>query len=118
MQQPTTTARSRQRQRPNPGPAADPSRRPPTPRVMPGEPARMADLRRVGDPGECLPGAPRFSGTAIEVAVAHRDRPLPPLPASVPAAVAGFVERLTAKDPAVRPASAAEVAASAAQLRD
>lgn len=67
---------------------------------------------------ECLTGAPPFAGTAIEVALAHRDRPLPPLPASVPAAVAGFVESLTAKDPAFRPASAAEVAASAAQLRD
>jgi len=67
---------------------------------------------------ECLNGAPPFSGTAIEVAVAHRDRPLPPLPAYVPAAVADFVEHLTAKDPAVRPASAAEVAARAAQLRD
>lgn len=67
---------------------------------------------------ECLTGAPPFTGTAIEVAVAHRDRPLPPLPAFVPAAVAGFVGHLTAKDPAARPASAAEVAVSAAQLRD
>ena len=67
---------------------------------------------------ECLTGGPPFTGTAIEVAVAHRDIPLPPLPASVPAAVAGFVGYLTAKDPAVRPASAAQVAASAAQLRD
>jgi serine/threonine-protein kinase len=67
---------------------------------------------------ECLTGAPPFSGTAIEVAVAHRDRPLPPLPAYVPAAVAGFVAHLTAKDPAARPASAGAVAASAAQLRD
>jgi eukaryotic-like serine/threonine-protein kinase len=67
---------------------------------------------------ECLTGAPPFAGTAIEVAVAHRDRSLPPLPAGVPAAVAGFVADLTAKDPAVRPASAAEVAASAAYLRD
>jgi eukaryotic-like serine/threonine-protein kinase len=67
---------------------------------------------------ECLTGAPPFAGTAIEVAVAHRDRALPPLPASVQAAVAGFVADLTLKDPAVRPASAAEVAASAARLRD
>ncbi len=67
---------------------------------------------------ECLTGAPPFAGTAIEVALAHRDRPLPPLPASVPAAVAGFVADLTAKDPAVRPVSAAEVAARASQLRD
>jgi len=67
---------------------------------------------------ECLTGAPPFAGTAIEVAVAHRDRPLPPLPASVPAAVARFVASLTAKDPGRRPASAAEVAASAELLRD
>jgi hypothetical protein len=67
---------------------------------------------------ECLTGAPPFAGTAIEVAVAHRDRPLPPLPASVPAAVAGFVGDLTAKDPALRPPGAAEVAATAARLRD
>lgn len=67
---------------------------------------------------ECLTGAPPFAGTAIEVAVAHRDRALPPLPASVPAAVAGFVAGLTVKDPAARPASAAQVAASAARLRD
>lgn len=67
---------------------------------------------------ECLTGAPPFSGTAIEVALAHRDRTLPPLPVSVPAAVAGFVESLTVKDPSVRPASAARVAASAARLRD
>ena len=67
---------------------------------------------------ECLTGTPPFAGTAIEVALAHRDRPLPPLPASLPPAVAGFVADLTAKDPAVRPASAAEVAARASQLRD
>jgi eukaryotic-like serine/threonine-protein kinase len=35
---------------------------------------------------ECLAGAPPFPGGALEVAIAHRDRPLPPLPASVPAA--------------------------------
>lgn len=67
---------------------------------------------------ECLTGMPPFAGTAIEVAVAHRDRPLPPLPASVPPDVARFVADLTAKDPRRRPASAADVAAGAAQLRD
>jgi eukaryotic-like serine/threonine-protein kinase len=67
---------------------------------------------------ECLAGAPPFSGGALEVAIAHRDRPLPPLPASVPAGVVALVMLLTAKDPAWRPASAGEVALQAARLRD
>jgi eukaryotic-like serine/threonine-protein kinase len=67
---------------------------------------------------ECLAGSRPFSGGALEVAIAHRDRPLPPLPASVPAAVVAFVMMLTAKDPAWRPDSAAEVAHQAARLRD
>jgi eukaryotic-like serine/threonine-protein kinase len=36
---------------------------------------------------ECLAGAPPFSGGPLDVAIAHRDRPLPPLPASVPPGV-------------------------------
>ena len=32
---------------------------------------------------ECLAGTPPFRGTPLEVALAHRDRPLPPLPPSV-----------------------------------
>ena len=67
---------------------------------------------------ECLTGHPPFRGTPIEVVVAHRDRPLPPLPASVPAEVAALVTELTAKDPADRPASAGAVAQRAAGLRD
>ena len=67
---------------------------------------------------ECLTGKPPFAGTAIEVALAHRERPFPPLPASVPGAVAGFVGNLTAKDPADRPATAAQVAATASRLHD
>ncbi len=67
---------------------------------------------------ECLAGRAPFDGTAIEVALAHRERPFPPLPASVPAAVAGLVGDLSAKDPAGRPASAAEAAARARGLRD
>jgi eukaryotic-like serine/threonine-protein kinase len=67
---------------------------------------------------ECLAGSPPFSGGALDVAIAHRNRPLPPLPASVPADVAAFVLTLTAKDPAWRPGSAGEVADQAARLRD
>src|SRR5258707_75484 len=33
---------------------------------------------------ECLLGVPPFTGTPLEVASAHRERPVPPLPASVP----------------------------------
>jgi len=67
---------------------------------------------------ECLAGEPPFTGTPVEVAVAHRDRPLPPLPGAVPADVAGLVAELTAKDPRMRPRSAADVARRAGQLRD
>src|SRR5579859_3962697 len=67
---------------------------------------------------ECLAGARPFSGPPLEVAIAHRDRPLPPLPAWLPAEVAEFVMVLTAKDPALRPASAGLVADQARRLRD
>lgn len=67
---------------------------------------------------ECLTGAVPFAGAPLEIAAAHRYRSLPPLPPAVPAAVAALVTDLTAKDPAARPASAAEVAARAARLRD
>ncbi len=67
---------------------------------------------------ECLAGAPPFAGPQLEVALAHRDRPLPPLPDTVPVAVAALVDQLTAKDPAQRPESAGVVASQAAWLRD
>ncbi len=67
---------------------------------------------------ECLAGAPPFTGTMVEVALAHRDRPLPPLPPSVPPGVAALVMQLAAKDPAWRPGSAADVAVWAGRLRD
>jgi serine/threonine protein kinase len=67
---------------------------------------------------ECLAGSPPFSGGALDVALAHRNRPLPPLPASVPAEVVVFVMTLTAKDPRRRPRSAGEVARQAGGLRD
>lgn len=67
---------------------------------------------------ECLAGAPPFRGTPLEVALAHRDRPMPPLPPSVTVGVAALVMRLAAKDPARRPNDAAEVVVWAGLLRD
>jgi serine/threonine-protein kinase len=85
-----------------------------------GEPATPAsDLYSLGIVGyECLTGGPPFTGTAVEVALAHQHRPLPALPASVPAGVAALVTQLTAKDPKQRPASAAQAADQAGRLRD
>ena len=40
---------------------------------------------------ECLVGAPPFSGTGLEVALAHVNQPFPALPEYVPAGVATFV---------------------------
>ena len=67
---------------------------------------------------ECLAGAQPFTGKPLEVAASHRDLPLPPFPHAVPADVAQLVAELTAKNPAARPASAQEVAARAARLRE
>jgi eukaryotic-like serine/threonine-protein kinase len=67
---------------------------------------------------ECLAGTAPFAGSAVEVAIAHRDRPLPPLPGFVPAQVAALIGELTAKDPAERPATAGDLARRAAGLHD
>src|SRR6266568_6866241 len=97
-----------------------------------GTPAYLAPERAAGGPAtpasdlyslgvvayECLAGAPPFSGIALEVAAAHRQRPLPPLPSAVPEGMAALVAELTAKDPAARPASAGMVGARAGRLRD
>jgi serine/threonine-protein kinase len=65
---------------------------------------------------ECLTGARPFTRPAGEVSAAHLWRPIPPLPASVPAEVSLLVAALTARDPALRPRSAREVAERAAAL--
>jgi len=67
---------------------------------------------------ECLAGAPPFTGKPLDVACAHRDRVVPPLPPSVPVSVSALVMQLVAKDPAWRPGGAAEVARRAGRLRD
>jgi serine/threonine protein kinase len=67
---------------------------------------------------ECLTGVRPFEGTPIEIALAHGQRALPPLPRSVPAPVAVFVAELAARDPAARPPSARAASARAADLRD
>jgi serine/threonine protein kinase len=67
---------------------------------------------------ECLTGAPPFTGTGLEVALAHVNKPFPELPGYVPWQVAAFVFELTSKDPARRPPDAAAAAERAASLRD
>ncbi|MBO0832532.1 MAG: protein kinase [Actinobacteria bacterium] len=78
-----------------------------------------SDLYSLGIVGyECMAGAPPFRGMPFEVAAAHQQLPLPPLPPSVPAGAAQLVAELTAKDPARRPRSAGAVADQAAKVRD
>jgi serine/threonine-protein kinase len=64
---------------------------------------------------EALTGKRPFTGTPLEVALAHTQHDLPPLPASVPSGLADLVAALTARDPRARPAAAA-VAAQAGRL--
>jgi serine/threonine-protein kinase len=52
---------------------------------------------------ECLAGAPPFAGEPPDVARAHRDHLVPPLPGPVPADVSALVMQLLAKDPTGRP---------------
>ena len=56
------------------------------PERVTGAPATSAsDLYSLGIVAyQCLTGAPPFTGPALAVALAHRERPLPPLPASCP----------------------------------
>ena len=86
-------------------------------RAMGAQATAASDLYSLGIVAyECLAGAPPFTGSALEVALAHRERPLPPLPGRVPAEVAALVLELAAKDPAARPHSAGEVAVRAGEL--
>jgi serine/threonine-protein kinase len=87
-------------------------------RIAGAQAAPATDLYALGVVAyECLAGAPPFVGEPPDVACAHRDHPVPPLPGSVPADVSALVMQLVAKDPAWRPGSAAEVAQQAGQLR-
>jgi eukaryotic-like serine/threonine-protein kinase len=86
-------------------------------RAMGAQATAASDLYSLGIVAyECLAGAPPFTGVALAVALAHHERPLPPLPGHVPAEVAALVLQLTAKDPAARPHSAGDVAARAGAL--
>jgi serine/threonine protein kinase len=100
--------------------------------VLIGTPAYLAPERVAGHPAtpasdlyslgilahECLTGTRPYEGTPTEIALAHGQRALPPLPGHVPSAVAAFVADLTAREPAARPASARLASARAARLRD
>lgn len=84
--------------------------------ATPATPA--SDLYSLGVVGyECLIGARAFSRKTVK-APAQPGRPLPPLPRSVPAAVAGLIDDLTAGDPAKRPANAEKVSVRAGLLRN
>jgi serine/threonine-protein kinase len=87
-------------------------------RLAGAQAAPASDLYALGIVAyECLATAPPFVGEPQDVACAHRDHPVPPLPGSVPADVSALVMRLVAKDPARRPGSAGEVAQQAGRLR-
>jgi eukaryotic-like serine/threonine-protein kinase len=90
------------------------------PERLTGAPATAAaDLYSLGVVGyECLTGTVPFTGSAVEVAFAHQQRPLPPFPPAIPVGAADLIRELTAKDPAARPASAAVVAGRAGHVRE
>jgi eukaryotic-like serine/threonine-protein kinase len=95
------------------------------PERVSGRSATVAsDLYALGIVGyECLTGHPPFQGEPLQVALAHREQDLPALPPwclSQPGgpALAALIGRLTAKDPAGRPATAELVAREARHIRD
>ncbi|WP_169164132.1 serine/threonine-protein kinase [Cellulomonas taurus] len=60
---------------------------------------------------EATAGKRPFTGaTAVDIAVAHVNQAVPPLPAQVDPALARLIMRLLAKDPVERPATAEELA--------
>ena len=66
----------------------------------------------------CLAGRTPFAGIEkMAVAVAHVRDDVPPLPNEIPPTVRDLVYQLLDKDPARRPGSAGELAASAADIR-
>ena len=68
---------------------------------------------------QCLAGRTPFAGgPSVAVAVAQVREGVPPLPDTVPSTVRELVYRLTDKDPARRPRSAAALAVTAAHVRD
>jgi eukaryotic-like serine/threonine-protein kinase len=86
-------------------------------RVTGGSATPASDLYALGVVAwECLAGRPPYTGPALEVALAHRDQGLPPLPAGVPPALADLVAELTARDPRDRPSNAAVVTDRAREL--
>ena len=88
-------------------------------RIAGGQAVPASDLYALGVVAyECLAGIPPFTGKPLDVACAHRDRAVPPLPLSVPVPVSALVMQLIAKDPAWRPGGAADVAHRAGRLRD
>jgi serine/threonine-protein kinase len=85
--------------------------------LAPGTGGPGGDLHALGLVAwACLTGAPPASGAAPGMAPGPDGRPLPPLPATVPAGIAALAADLTAADPAARPASAAEVVARCRDL--
>jgi len=78
-----------------------------------GRPATpLSDLYSLGIIAyEALVGHRPFTGpTAVDIAVAHVNNPVPPLPATVDRSLSDLVMRLLSKDPAQRPQSGAELA--------